>query len=273
MRPGRASAKRSASVVRGRLHGVVFAVGQGTRSVFSGATLGLLVGPLLGAVLVALVSRSTGLYRVLVREDGLLEWAQVIAYVWVIALAVVAAPRLWRSGYPRSTLVVVALAFVSLVSVGEELSWGQRLIGFGTPEIAASNRQGELNLHNDARFEGTFRIGILAVGVYGVVAPFVVRRRTPLVPPRRLVMFFAVVAAYYTVRVLLFEAPTYVEAKYSEWPETCLAVALALWSAAVGSGCWEPASIHRPETQSLDASRKTSYWEPDAADDLARRDR
>ena len=273
MRPGRASAKRCASVVRGRLHGVVFAVGQGTRSVFSGATLGLLVGPLLGAVLVALVSRSTGLYRVLVREDGLLEWAQVIAYVWVIAFAVVAAPRLWRSGYPRSTLVVVALAFVSLVSVGEELSWGQRLIGFGTPEIAASNRQGELNLHNDARFEAAFRMGILAVGVYGVVAPFVVRRRTPLVPPRRLVMFFAVVAAYYTVRVLLFEAPTYVEAKYSEWPETCLAVALALWSAAVGSGCWEPASIHRPETQSLDASRKTSYWEPDAADDLARRDR
>jgi hypothetical protein len=236
---------------------VLHEVGQRTRSVSSGATLALLVGPLLGAVLVAVASRSAGLYRVLVREDALLEWAQVIAYVWVIAFALVATPRLWRSGYQISTLVLVALAFVSLVSVGEELSWGQRLIGFGTPEIAASNRQGELTLHNDARFEGAFRMGILAVGVYGFVAPFVVRRRTPLVPPRRLVMFFAVVTAYYTARVLLLEAPTYVEAKYSEWPESCLAIALALWSVQVGAAGWRPVSVQRLENRSIEAGRET----------------
>ena len=223
----------------------------------SGATVALLVGPLLGAVLVALASRSTDLYRLLVREDALFEWAQVIVYLYVIGFALVAAPRLWRSGCPTSTAVIGGLALVSLLSVGEELSWGQRLIGFGTPEIAASNRQGELTLHNDARFEGAFRMGILTVGVYGFVAPFVVRRRTPLVPPRRLVMFFAVVAAYYTARVLFLETPTYVEAKYSEWPETCLAMAFALWSAQVRAAAWAPGSDQTRAALPMDAGRET----------------
>ncbi len=95
-------------------------------------------------------------------------------------------------------------------------------------------------------------MGILAVGLYGCVAPFVVRRRTPLVPPRQLVMLFAVVVVYYTVRVVLLERPTYIEAKYSEWPETCLALALALWSAQVNSPGGGPGSVQRLETRSID---------------------
>jgi hypothetical protein len=192
-----------------------------------------LFAPPLGAVLVALASRSEGFYRCLVREDWLLEWVQVIAYLSVVAVALVGAAHLWPVGERVATFVVIGLGVASLVSVGEELSWGQRLIGFTTPEIAGNNRQGELTLHNDARLEGSIRVGLLVTGLYGVLAPFLVRRRTSLVPPRTLVSFFAVVAAYYAVRLLFLDRPTYVEAKYSEWPETCLAVAVALWCADV----------------------------------------
>jgi len=50
----------------------------------------LLIVPPLGAALVVLASRSDGLYRLLVREDALLEWTQVLAYVFVAATAAVA---------------------------------------------------------------------------------------------------------------------------------------------------------------------------------------
>ena len=197
-----------------------------------------LLGPPLGAVLVALAAGSHDLYRFIVREDALLEWAQVIAYVAAVVIALVAIPRVRRSGDTVGTFVVLGLALISLLSIGEELSWGQRLIGFGTPELAARNRQGELTLHNDARLEGAIRVVVLLVGIYGVLVPFLVRRRTPLAPSRTLVSFFAVVTVYYAVRLLVFDTPSYVEAKYSEWPETCLAAGVALWCADVGSTSW-----------------------------------
>ena len=199
------------------------------------ATPILLIVPPLGAALVVLASRSDGLYRLLVREDALLEWTQVLAYVFVAATAAVAAPRLWRHGDEAAACVVVGLGLLSLVSIGEELSWGQRLIGFTTPEIASQNRQGELTLHNDARIEPSTHLALLLAGLYGTLAPLVVRRRTPLIPPRTLIAFFAVIAVYYGVRLVYLDAPGYAEAKYSEWPETCFSLALLFWCAHAGA--------------------------------------
>lgn len=198
------------------------------------ATPILLIVPPLGAVLVALAARSDGLYRLLVREDALLEWTQVMAYLVVVATAITAAPRLWRRGQHLATCVIVGLGLVSVLSIGEELSWGQRLIGFTTPEVASQNRQGELTLHNDARIEPSTHLALLFAGLYGVLASLIVRRRTPLIPPRRLTAFFAVIAVYYSVRLVFLDAPSYVEAKYSEWPETCFSLALLFWCAQVG---------------------------------------
>ena len=99
---------------------------------------------------------------------------------------------------------------------------------FETPGIASANRQGELTLHNDARVDEPARLGLLFGALYGVAAPLAIRRRTPFAPPRALIGFFAVVVAYGTYRLLMLEHPSWAEAKYSEWPETCFAAALAL---------------------------------------------
>ena len=107
---------------------------------------------------------------------------------------------------------VVGLGLVSLLSIGEELSWGQRLIGFTTPEIASQNRQGELTVHNDARIEPSTHLALLVAGLCGALAPLIVRRRTPLIPPRTLIAFFAVIAVYYGARLVFLDAPSYVEA-------------------------------------------------------------
>ena len=189
---------------------------------------------MIGAAAVALASMNEGLYRLLVKEDAILEWGQVLAYVAVVAIAAATLRCHWRQRDVSAAIVLGGLAVVSVLAIGEELSWGQRIVGFETPDVAAANRQGELTLHNDARLEEPARLALLTCAIYGMTAPLVIRRRTPLVPPRMLVCFFAVVVGYVAYRFLLLEHPTYVEAKFSEWPETCFALALGLWCADIG---------------------------------------
>ena len=45
--------------------------------------------------------------------------------------------------------MVLAWALLMFVFMGEEISWGQRILGFGTPEVLMEiNHQQEFNLHN-----------------------------------------------------------------------------------------------------------------------------
>lgn len=108
------------------------------------------------------------------------------------------------------------LGILFVICFGEELSWGQRLFGFGTPEsIRVNNFQGEFNLHNlnfferrhgDKGFWGVMRdVGrMFAIFwfLYGIVLPvslkvssrlrrFVKRIRLPVMP-LTIGMFFMV---------------------------------------------------------------------------------
>ena len=82
-------------------------------------------------------------------ERGLLELGQpvivaVAAYYGVRILALrPALPKKWLG--PWTFLLILGCIYV----IGEELSWGQHLFGWGTPEwIDRLNDQGETNLHN-----------------------------------------------------------------------------------------------------------------------------
>jgi hypothetical protein len=98
--------------------------------------------------------------------------------------------------------------------------------------ITKSTRRAHASLRR-ARIESSTHLVLLFAGLYGVLAPLIIRRSTSLVPPRTLSAFFAVIAVYYSVRLVFLDAPGYVEAKYSEWPETCFSLALLLWCAHV----------------------------------------
>ena len=53
-------------------------------------------------------------------------------------------------------LVYLGLALLFFFGAGEEISWGQRIFGFKTPEsLAQVNKQDELNLHNLAAMENS----------------------------------------------------------------------------------------------------------------------
>ncbi len=110
-------------------------------------------------------------YNLLVQEDAALEWATTFAFLLAAVGAFVAARRNWsRSRQGLWFLAGVGL-FCFLVGM-EEISWGQRILGYRPPEyFLANNFQQELNVHNiistDLR-----KVGMNAVVLgYGVLLP------------------------------------------------------------------------------------------------------
>ena len=75
--------------------------------------------------------------------------------IFVTVAVAFARRRVWLA-----SVVSAVLAFVTLAMAGEELSWGQRIFRWATPEGYA-NDQGETNLHNRATetFQNTWYFG------------------------------------------------------------------------------------------------------------------
>lgn len=99
---------------------------------------------------------------------------------------------------PRN-LAFLFLALLLFFGAGEEISWGQRIIGFETPEAFSNNVQGEFTIHNESFLDtdsgSPFRANRLfiyfwfAFGILVPVAAFVpklkeliLRINIPLVP-------------------------------------------------------------------------------------------
>ncbi len=81
-------------------------------------------------------------------EDGLFESATAIILLICAALLLSSLGRSWRLDR-RLGFAVGFLALLCFLLLMEEISWGQRIIGFETPEeIEEINAQQEVNLHN-----------------------------------------------------------------------------------------------------------------------------
>jgi len=99
---------------------------------------------LIAVVFLSLVSNYPAAYVRLTYEDMYGEWLQFWLFVTVFFVAGVLT---WRSSAYKWFFGLIALA--GLYTYMEEISWGQRLFGFESPEFfAANNVQGETNLHN-----------------------------------------------------------------------------------------------------------------------------
>jgi hypothetical protein len=149
-------------------------------------------------------------------EGGLLEWLAFLALLCAgIALCCVHRLRrkhhglAWRS--PQSVGMLI-LAGALLVGAFEEISWGQHVIGWRTPEFfRARNLQAETNIHNleilGVRLNTVVfdRVLFAIVALHNVVLPVValgvprmhrwVERIGGFVPPLPLVAVFLAAAA------------------------------------------------------------------------------
>ena len=82
-------------------------------------------------------------------EDGVMEWLTVMTLATVAVLTAARLRRGYREFGRIQRLVLASLVLLAIFGAGEEVSWGQRLIGIHSSEFFLDhNRQGETNLHN-----------------------------------------------------------------------------------------------------------------------------
>lgn len=113
----------------------------------------------------------------LVKEDGLVEWLGALGLFAGAGLFLAAFVVAHRRGPDATGLSRLGIWFLLLMAVllfvagGEEISWGQRIFGFGNPnDLGEFNAQGETNLHNLNAFQGTAIDGdrLFKIGYFGL---------------------------------------------------------------------------------------------------------
>lgn len=177
-------------------------------------------------------------YRALADEDGLLEWFEFGLVLALIVLATALAVMLWRRGHRWLAALYVVAALGAVFVAGEEISWGQRILGFVTPgELEDVNRQGETNVHNIGSVLALFNLGIMGVSLGAIVLPFlrwtVWRDRARsvagyvLIPPLALATAFAIPLVYRVVRLVFLPEAGARITKYQEFAELCFYFGLA----------------------------------------------
>lgn len=76
------------------------------------------------------------------REDGFFEWMTALFFFSAAVTFFIVFLR-------TKNIFLLGLAFIFFMGAGEEISWGQRVFGFNTPEsLNKVNVQHEFNLHN-----------------------------------------------------------------------------------------------------------------------------
>ncbi|MEW5984467.1 MAG: hypothetical protein AB1806_19120 [Acidobacteriota bacterium] len=117
-------------------------------------------------------------FREAMQEDALAEWASFWLFTFAGIAAIVAAVRAARSsdvsaGLWTTRAPLAAIGLFCLFVAGEEISWGQRFLGFRPPAyFLEANYQQELNLHNLLLEFVRTRLLVAAIAVgYGVLLP------------------------------------------------------------------------------------------------------
>ncbi len=110
-------------------------------------------------------------YFRLLQEDGVLEWSTFWSFIFACILFAIATINRTTSGF-KAYWFLAGLSLFCLVFAMEEISWGQRLLGYRPPSyFLAENYQQELNFHNiiDTNFRKII-LSIIILG-YGVFLP------------------------------------------------------------------------------------------------------
>ncbi|HEX7277812.1 MAG TPA: hypothetical protein VF244_10600 [Acidimicrobiales bacterium] len=181
-----------------------------------------------------------------VAEDHVFEWIQVGAFA--VAAAGCGAVAVSVRRVSRAAAVIAALwCALFVVVVGEEVAWGQRVLGVSVPAIERVNDQGDVSLHNVGPGLALSNLGILGIALAGALSRPAARWwatggggggghgagrpartvRPEFLPPSFVGPWFALAAAFTAVR-LAWPSPPARVAKFSEVAELTVALAAAI---------------------------------------------
>lgn len=129
-----------------------------------------------------LLATNVNSFIVYTREDGIVEWLTVLGLMMGCIVCVRRFIRLRKLRHAWFLFVTIALAFLLFFGSGEEISWGQRILGLKSPEyFLEENTQREINFHN-LMVDGVklnkviFTFGLIgAMAIYLLVLPFLYR--------------------------------------------------------------------------------------------------
>jgi hypothetical protein len=188
---------------------------------------------ILAGIFVALCATLTGValaapdtFVDLFSEDGPFENATAICYALSATACIALAVR--AQGHRTLRFSLACLAVLFIVVGGEEISWGQRLLGFGTPEgLAAVNVQEEFTLHNIYSISIFTYPALATTAMLLLVAPLLqglsadARRifhafELPVAPLRCAILYGVMIAAYLVVGLKL-GTPTPLPISYSDY--------------------------------------------------------
>jgi hypothetical protein len=200
-------------------------------------------------------------FDVVIEEDGFVETTGALGLLVGVVLAALALRREHRAGsHWFKQLSYAGLSVFLFLSAGEEISWGQRILGFSTPaEIGRANGQDEFNLHNLTALGSTPELVFLAAWfVLAVVIPVTaavspglgvhLRRLVPVLPLPFAPLFVGAYVTYKLAQVTYHAwsgyhsiyPPVHAATEIKEMIFECLLGLAAWWLWRHGD--WVPAS-------------------------------
>ena len=227
-----------APVSRPRSIGAIVSADSARWAITAGVAWALLLAPIVAmAGMIAVAAFAVDLFHDLIDEDHPVEWLQVVVSFGAALAFAVAAVRARRRGRRGLVVLYVLVALACLVVAGEEISWGQRIFGWGTPEeLEDLNHQGEANIHNINVVQKLFNAGEMMAGLYGCLVPILwavprIRARLGrldplLVPPLCLVGLFFLPFAYRAARLVFLRNAGERVVELGEIPELSFYVGL-----------------------------------------------
>lgn len=167
----------------------------------------------LALVMVGIKVYAPAYYHAMIQEDGSLENAQFCCYAAAGLLSLWAALRFRTSGLAWHAGAALLLGLGFLLVAGDEISWGERILGYHLPQFFARyNVQREVSLHNLRPVQYCLHTMYMLAGLvlslgWLVKDKLLVRPGTsPLlrslavcfVPPRALILYFLPVFLIYS---------------------------------------------------------------------------
>jgi uncharacterized protein YjbI with pentapeptide repeats len=105
-------------------------------------------------------------YSVFFKEDGLFENATSFFYFLSFFFSVLISYIFFKTDKKIFGKLYLIFGIVFLIVGFEEISWGQRIFDFETPDVFYGNLQNELNLHNFVQGKSTLWV-FAAIGFFG----------------------------------------------------------------------------------------------------------
>ncbi len=207
------------------------------------------------AVVVASCQPQCGLYWVLRSQEGPFEHVQAAMYLGAFALSAASTLRAFASRDRLAAWLFTLFSFGAFFVFAEELSWGQTLLGFETPEfLKLHNQQGETTLHNLNWIEARrlHHWAFMLIGLYGSVAwlarPWVPKQLLILLPPWFLSLYFLPAALWYGGGALWATVGIY--GSHQETAELLLATGVMLMAVVSSASTKVYGQAHRPSSES-----------------------